>query len=312
MRHHIHQTRRNDQIMVTKTDQRSGPRSATAADLLTPLPRSGDHDRPGGLGSSGQAQELPDYLVEPLAKLKLQHARAAVPDLLASAKTEKWSYEEFLRQFLVVQMMGVDEARRMSRIRAARFAANAKSFASWIPDKCSIGIEVQQALIALEWARRKETIVFAGPSGTGKSHLAGALCRHAIDHGMRVAWNTLETLGDHLAQAKLDGTVTRTIAKVCQADIIVIDDIGITPVEAIQAEAFYRIIDAAYERRSIFVTSNTRPEGFDSIMPKTLATAGVDRLMHHAHLVLTSGESFRLLEAKSGAGVTPLVPDDDQ
>ncbi|GAB2823837.1 IS21-like element ISSme2 family helper ATPase IstB [Actinocorallia aurea] len=294
--------------MTTKTDrpgQHNTPRAATAADLLTPRPRSDDHDRPGGRSRS--AQPLPDYLDEPLLKLKLHHGRAAAPDLLASAKADKWSYEEFLRQFLAAQMMGVDEARRLARVRAARFAANAKSFASWKPELPSIGVEVQQALIALDWARRKETVVFAGPSGTGKSHLAGALSRHAIEHDMRVVWQTLETLGNQLNQAKVDGTVTRTIAKICTNDIIVIDDIGVLPVEPIQAEAFYRIIDTAYERRSIILTSNTHPKGFDSIMPKTLASAGVDRLLHHAHLILTSGESFRLIDAKNGGGVIPLV-----
>jgi DNA replication protein DnaC len=294
---------RNNKPVTTKTASRTGPRSATAADLLTPRPRTSPENQ-----QENGRPSLPDYLDEPLAKLKMHHARAAAGDLLGSAKAEKWTYEEFLRQVLAAEMIGVEEARRAARVRAARFAPNAKSFASWIPDKCSITIEVQQALIALEWARRKETIVFAGPSGTGKSHLAGALCRHAIEHGMRVAWNTLETLGDQLAQAKLDGTVTRTTAKICRADIIVIDDIGVLPVEPIQAEAFYRVIDAAYERRSIFLTSNTHPSGFDSIMPKTLASAGVDRLLHHAHLIVTAGESFRLIEAKSGAGVAPLIP----
>ena len=66
------------------------------------------------------------------------------------------------------------------------------------------------------------------------------------------------------------------------------------------AEAFYRIVDAAYERRSIAVTSNIHPSGFDTIMPKTLATATVDRLLHHAHLVLTKGDSHRLAEAIAG------------
>src|SRR5690242_21020150 len=63
------------------------------------------------------------------------------------------------------------------------------------------------------------------------------------------------------------------------------------------AEAFYRITDAAYERRSVAVTSNIHPSGFDTIMPKTLATATVDRLLHHAHLVVTAGDSHRLAEA---------------
>ncbi|MFL6054251.1 MAG: ATP-binding protein [Actinoallomurus sp.] len=106
--------------------------------------------------------------------------------------------------------------------------------------------------------------------------------------------------------------MTRTIARICRADLIVIDDIGVLPVEPIQAEAFYRIIDSAYERRSLAVTINTHPSGFDSIMPKTLATAAIDRLLHHAHLIVTKGESFRFTEAKNGDGVTPLGTPADQ
>ena len=72
------------------------------------------------------------------------------------------------------------------------------------------------------------------------------------------------------------------------------------------AEAFYRLVDAAYERRSIAVTSNLHPSGFDTIMPKTLATATVDRLLHHAHVVLTDGASLRLSAALAGKGVASL------
>ncbi len=71
-------------------------------------------------------------------------------------------------------------------------------------------------------------------------------------------------------------------------------------------EAFYRVVDAAYERRSLAVTSNLHPSGFDTIMPKTLATAAVDRLLHHAHVVVTEGTSLRLTDATNGKGVMPL------
>jgi DNA replication protein DnaC len=229
----------------------------------------------------------------------------------ATAKAEGWSFEEFLRRFLGEELMARDEALRVSRVRAAKFAANAKSFASWKAELSSIDVEVQQALITLDWARRKETLVFFGPSGTGKSHLTGALSRHAIDQGMKVQWNTLETLSDQLAQAKVDQTVTATIAKICRADIVVIDDISDVPIDSTQAEAFYRIIDCAYERRSIILTSNTRPDKFDTLMPKSMATAAVDRLMHHAHLIVTAGESFRLREATNGGGVTPPISSED-
>ena len=86
-----------------------------------------------------------------------------------------------------------------------------------------------------------------------------------------------------------------------------VDDIGILPAGQAAAEALYRVVDAAYERRSVAVTSNLHPSGFDTIMPKTLATATVDRLLHHAHIVLTEGTSLRLAEATAGKGVVPLT-----
>jgi DNA replication protein DnaC len=87
---------------------------------------------------------------------------------------------------------------------------------------------------------------------------------------------------------------------------VIVDDIGLLPVSADAAEGFYRLVDAAYERKSLAVSSNLHPSGFDEIMPKTLATATVDRLLHHAHVVTTQGDSHRLSEALSGNGVVAL------
>ena len=102
---------------------------------------------------------------------------------------------------------------------------------------------------------------------------------------MRVAWFTLETLTAAIGRAKADGSMARVVTRICRAELIVVDDIGMLPAGEDAAEAFYRLIDAAYERRSVAVSSNIHPSGFDTIMPKALATAAVDRLLHHAHLV---------------------------
>jgi DNA replication protein DnaC len=101
--------------------------------------------------------------------------------------------------------------------------------------------------------------------------------------------------------------LARAITRITRADLIVIDDIGMLPAGQAAAEALHRVVDAAYERRSVVVTSNLHPSGFDTIMPKTLATATVDRLLHHAHIVLTEGSSLRLADATSGRGVMPLT-----
>jgi DNA replication protein DnaC len=191
------------------------------------------------------------------------------------------------------------------RRKAAGFASG-KTFDSWRVQDSSIPLPTQRALMSLEWVGRAENLA-CGPSGTGKSHLCEALGHSAIEAGMRVAWSSLESLTATIARAKVDASVPKVVARICRADLIVIDDIGMLPSGQEAGEAFYRVVDAAYERRSVAVTSNLHPSGFDTIMPKTLATATVDRLLHHAHLVATDGPSLRLAGAIAGKGVVPLT-----
>lgn len=251
------------------------------------------------------APALPDELDRLLRRMRLPYMRKTAPDVLATARAQRWDPAEVLRVLISEEVTGRDAATRRLRRSTANFPTG-KTLASWRPEESSITEATQNSLMTLEWIGRAENLVIAGPSGTGKSHFAEGLAHAAIENDLKVAWFTLETLHAVIAKTKIDGSTARTVARICRADVIVIDDIGMLPVHADAAEAFYRIIDAAYERRSIAVTSNIHPSGFDSIMPKTIATAAVDRLLHHAHLVLTSGDSHRLAQALAGKGVVPL------
>jgi DNA replication protein DnaC len=238
--------------------------------------------------------------------MRLPYVRRAAPEVLATARAQRWDPAEVLRVLLEEEVRGRDAATRAQRRKAAGFPAG-KTFGSWRDEDSSISTAVQSALRTLEWIGRAENLALAGPSGTGKSHFVEALAHAVIDAGMRVSWFTLETLTIALGRAKVDASIAKVIARICRAELIVVDDIGQLPAGQDAAEAFYRVVDAAYERRSVAVTSNLHPSGFDTIMPKSLATATVDRLMHHAHVVLTEGTSLRLAEALAGKGVTPLV-----
>ena len=145
-----------------------------------------------------------------------------------------------------------------------------------------------------------------GPSGTGKTFLLEALGQAAVETGKHVAWFTLEQLGVLIRRHRADDSVTKAIGRILRADLVVVDDIGLLPVAPDAAEGLYRLADAAYEKRSVALSSNLHPSGFDELMPKTLATATVDRLMHHAHVCQTSGDSIRLSQALAGKGVMPL------
>lgn len=255
--------------------------------------------------SNPKAPALPDELDAVLRRMRLPYLRKAAPDVLATARAQRWDPAELLRVLLAEEVTGRNSATRRMRRKTANFPTG-KTFSSWLPEESSISEATQNALSTLEWIGRHENLAVAGPSGTGKSHFVEALAHAVIEKDMRVSWFTLETLTAAVGRAKVDGSVARTISRICGCDLIVVDDIGMLPAGQDAAEAFYRIIDAAYERRSIAVTSNIHPSGFDSIMPKTLATATVDRLLHHAHLVTTQGDSHRLAEALAGKGVVAL------
>lgn len=252
------------------------------------------------------APAIPAELEQILRRMRLPYLRKAAPDVLATARAQRWDPAEVVRVLLNEEVIGRDAATRRMRRKTAGFPTG-KTLGSWRPEESSIPEATQNALVTLEWIGRAENLVLAGPSGTGKSHFVEALSQAAIEKDLRVAWFTLETLTQTITKAKVDGSVARTIARICRCDLIVVDDIGMLPAGQEAAEAFYRVTDAAYERRSVAVTSNIHPSGFDSIMPKTLATATVDRLLHHAHVVLTEGTSLRLSEATAGRGVMPLT-----
>jgi DNA replication protein DnaC len=258
-----------------------------------------------GLVTRPTAPAIPDELDRLLRRMRLPYLRKAAPDVLATARAQRWDPAEVLRVLIGEEVVGRDAATRRMRRRVAAFPTG-KTLASWLPEESSIPEATQQALTTLEWVGRRENLVVAGPSGTGKSHLVEGLAHAAIEADLRVAWFTLESLTATVGKSKVDGSIARTVARICRCDLIVVDDIGMLPAGQDAAEAFYRVVDAAYERRSVAVTSNIHPSGFDTIMPKTLATATVDRLLHHAHLVLTKGDSHRLAEALAGKGVIPL------
>ena len=182
-----------------------------------------------------------------------------------------------------------------------------KTFHAWEEKASAIPKPTQQALRTLEWIDRAEVLVVCGPSGTGKSHFIEALGHLSIDKGKTVSWHTLETLAALFRRHRVDDSVSKAISKLIRADLILIDDVGLLPVSADAAEALFRVVDAAYEKRSIAISSNVHPSGFDELMPKTLAAATVERLLHHAHVLITDGQdSYRLAQATAGKGVRPL------
>jgi DNA replication protein DnaC len=149
-------------------------------------------------------------------------------------------------------------------------------------------------LALCRFIERAENALFVGPSGTGKSHLAQALAYEAIKRGYRVLFRPLHTLLGALHAARADGTFPRIRSRIMHVDVLVLDDFGLMPLSVQGAEDLYEIIRERYEQRSILLTSNRAPEEWAEVFGNPLlASAALDRLTHHAHILTLTGKSYR-------------------
>ncbi len=243
-----------------------------------------------------------------LRRLRLPHIRRTAPEVLATARAQRWEPAEVLRALLVEEVAGRDRSSAATRRAAAGFPAG-KTFDAWEPSLTSIPAPTQSALRTLEWVHRRENLVVCGPSGTGKTFFLEALGQPPSRPGGRWRGSPWRPSGCWSAATAPTTPSPGPSPASCAPISIVVDDIGLLPVAHDAAEGLYRLVDAAYEKRTVAVSSNLHPSGFDELMPKTLATATVDRLLHHAHVCATQGDSVRLTQALAGKGVRPW-PDD--
>jgi DNA replication protein DnaC len=246
--------------LATAGDLHADPRrSARVRVRAAHLRRPGRTDRSAAMTVKPPAPPpLPDELERLLHRLRLPYVRRAAPEVIATATSQRWEHAEVLKVLLAEEAAGRDQATIRTRRRASNLPAG-KTFDAWEPERSVIPAQTQQALRTLEWIDRHEVLCVCGPSGTGKSHLIEALGHQAIDTGRTVAWHTLETLAQLLRRHRVDDSINKAIGKVIHVDLVVVDDVGLLPISADAAEALFRVVDAAYEKRSIAISSNIHP-----------------------------------------------------
>lgn len=254
---------------------------------------------------SATAPALAPDLVAALKRLKLSRVRALAPELLQTAKTQRWTPEELLRTLLEAELAARDEANHAARLKTAGFPV-AKALAEFKVAQSSIPPATFAYLAGLEWVRAVENCCLIGPAGTGKSHLLIGLGQAAVAAGYRVRYFGAADLVETLYRGLADNSVGRVIEQLCKADLILLDEIGFAPLDAVGTQLLFRFVAAAYERRSLGIASHWPFDQWGRFLPEhTTAAALLDRLLHHAVIVVTSGESFRMQEARSRAGSHP-------
>ena len=171
------------------------------------------------------------------------------------------------------------------------------------------------ALAQLDFINRHEVVHFIGQSGTGKSHLAVALGVEAVRAGRSVYFAPLADIIDSLAKAEREGRLRERIRYLCRASLLIIDEIGYLSVGAGAGNLFFQLVNARYEKGSMILTSNRGFGEWGKVFgDQVVATALLDRLLHHAVVVQIEGASYRLREhadliseAVSGTSVTPAT-----
>jgi DNA replication protein DnaC len=244
-------------------------------------------------------------LVEGLRRLKLAAMRVLAPELLLTAKTQRWAPEEFLRTLIEAELAARDASNARTRLKAAAFPV-AKTLDEFDVAASSIPRATFDYLASLEWVGAQENLCLVGPAGTGKSHMLIALGVAAIQAGHRVRYFTAADLVDTLYRGLADNSVGRVIETVLRADVVIVDELGFAPLDDTSAQLLFRFVAAAYERRALGVGSHWPFDQWGRFLPEhTTAVSLLDRLLHHSNVVVTEGESFRMRQARSRGGTRP-------
>src|SRR6266545_359322 len=204
---------------------------------------------------SGSVPVLAPDLVEALRRLKLAAMRRLAPELLVTAKTQRWAPEELLRTLIEAEIAARDASNARTRLKAAAFPVT-KTLEEFDLGVSSINKATRDYLATLEWVAAQENLCLVGPAGTGKSHLLVALGTAAVATGHRVRYFTAAELVETLYRGLADNSVGRVIDTLLRNELIICDEVGFAPLDDTGTQLLFRFIAAAYERRALGIASH--------------------------------------------------------
>lgn len=238
--------------------------------------------------------ELKHQLETPLKRLRLSGVLESLDLRNQQALESQWSYMEFLSRLLEDEVARREQKQLTLRVRRA--AVNTSKTLEAFDFTFNPTIHRQRILDLAGGAyiRDHRNVLLCGPTGVGKSHLAQGLAHEACVQGFDVLFIQTHKMLQHIHGGRADDTRDRRLQTYLRPDLLVLDDFGLRPLQPPGPEDLYDVIDGRYERGSILLTSNRAPNEWPELFgDPLLASAGLDRLLHHAEVLIVTGPSFR-------------------